>query len=54
MVDRLPTSRNPTISVIEVRSIGIEEHFYILSRLSIDLWCDGFGIDRVLMVIDRI
>jgi hypothetical protein len=28
--DRLPTSRNPTIPVIEVRSIGIEEHFYIL------------------------
>jgi hypothetical protein len=26
----IPASRNPTISVFEVRSIGIEEYFYIL------------------------
>jgi hypothetical protein len=30
MIDRLPTSRNPAISVFEVRLIGIEEYFYIL------------------------
>jgi hypothetical protein len=28
--------RKPTIPVFEVRSIGIEEHLYILSELSID------------------
>jgi hypothetical protein len=30
MIDRLPSSRNPTIRVFEVRSIGIEEYLYIL------------------------
>jgi hypothetical protein len=41
MIDRLPTARNPTISVFEVRSIAIEEDLYILLELSID-WI-GFG-----------
>jgi hypothetical protein len=36
MIDRLPNSRNPTISVFEVRSIAIEEHLYTLSKLSIN------------------
>jgi hypothetical protein len=35
MIDRLPTSRNPMISVFEVRSIAIGEYFYILLELSI-------------------
>jgi hypothetical protein len=30
MIDRLPNSRKPTISVFEARSIAIEEYFYIL------------------------
>jgi hypothetical protein len=41
MIDRLPNSRNPTISVFEVRSIGIEDHVYILLERSIDSL--GFG-----------
>ncbi len=32
IIDQLPTSRNPTIPVFEVRSIVIEEQLYILSE----------------------
>jgi hypothetical protein len=35
MIDRLDTSRNLIIPVFEVRSIGIEENFYILLERSI-------------------
>jgi hypothetical protein len=44
--NRLPTSKNPTISVFEVRSIAFEEYLYTLSKLSID-W---LGFDRSWLI----